>query len=347
MAIVKENDMDLSVNYLGVKLKSPIIVGSSGLTNSVKKIKKAEKSGAGAVVLKSIFEEEISFEHTDFIEKESKKGGIHQYFEYDGKMNPIEFYDYKIREDNLKKYTQLISESKSTVSIPIIASINCCHNSVEWIFYAKQIEAAGADAIELNMFFLPSNFNRTKEETDAIYFRIINPILQTLNIPVSLKISYYFSDLGLMIKRLSETGVKGIVLFNRFFSPDFDIQTFEVKPSFIFSSESDFAVSLRWISIMAQRSACDLCASTGVHNSEAFIKQILAGANAVQVVSCLYKNGTNYIETLLNDLEIWMHNKGFKTIEDFRGKMSQSSSKDPSLYERVQFMKYFGGKKSI
>lgn len=336
--------MDLSTNYLGIKLKNPVIVGSSGLTGSVKKIQSIDKNKAGAVILKSIFEEEIAFEFTDFIEKESKKGSPPKYFEYNGKMNPIEFYNYKIREKNLKQYIQLIKESKDCVLIPVIASINCCHNSLEWISYAKQIEEAGADAIELNMFFLPSNFSKTKEETEVIYFKIIDEILKTVSIPVSLKISYYFADLGPMIKRLSESGIKGIVLFNRFFSLDFDIDTFEVKPSFVLSTPSDLSISLRWISIMANRVACDLCASTGVHNSKALIKQILAGADAVQVVSCLYNNNLSYIEILLKELETWMHNKGYKTIDDFKGKMSQNKSHNPSLYERAQFMKYFGKK---
>lgn len=337
--------MDLSVQYLGLELQNPLIVGSSGLTSSVKKIQEIEKNGAGAVVLKSIFEEEIAFEYTDFVQKESKGGEPPQFFEYDGRMNPIEFYDYKIREDNLNRYTRLIQDSKKQTAIPVIASINCSHNSVEWISYARRIEEAGADALELNMFFLPSSFERTAQETQGLYFKIIKKMLETVDIPVSLKISPYFTDLGPMIQQLSRTGVKGLVLFNRFFSPDFDIDQFDIQPSFTFSTPSDLAVSLRWIAMMSERTDCDLAASTGIHDSNALIKQILAGANAVQAVSCLYKNGTGYIKTLLDGLEIWMHNKGFRQIADFRGKMSQAKSKDPALYERTQFMKYFGGKK--
>lgn len=337
--------MDLSVQYLGIELQNPLIVGSSGLTSSVRKIQEIEKNGAGAVVLKSIFEEEIAFEYTNFVQKESKGDEPPQFFEYDGRMNPIEFYDYKIREDNLNQYTRLIHDCKQQTAIPIIASINCSHNSVEWISYARQIQEAGADALELNMFFLPSSFERTAQETQRLYFKIIEKVLETVDIPVSLKISPYFTDLGPMIQQLSRTGVRGLVLFNRFFSPDFDIDRFDVQPSFTFSTPSDLAVSLRWIAMMSERTDCDLAASTGIHDSKALIKQILAGANAVQAVSCLYKNGTGYIKTLLEGLEIWMHNKGFKQIVDFRGKMSQAKSKDPALYERTQFMKYFGGKK--
>lgn len=337
--------MDLSVQYLGLELKNPLIVGSSGLTSSASKVKELEEKGAGAVVLKSIFEEEIAFEYTDFVKKQSKVGDAPKYFEYEGRMNPIDFYDYKIREDNLNKYEELIKESKKNVSIPVIASINCCHNSIEWISYAKRIEDAGADALELNMFLLPSNFERTVLDTQKMYLEIIENVLKAVNIPVSLKISYFFTDLGPMITKLSETGIKGLVLFNRFFSPDFDIDKFEVKPSFTLSSPSDLGTSLRWISIMSERTSCDLAASTGVHDGAGIIKQILAGANAVQTVSGLYKNGTSHIETMLDELESWMGTRGFKDIAGFRGKMSQAASDDPSLYERMQFMRYFGGKK--
>ncbi len=337
--------VDMSTNYMGLQLKNPIIAGSSGLTGSVKKIQEIEKKGAGAIVLKSIFEEEIAYEYSDFIERESKSGPPPKYFDFDGRKNPIDFYDYIIREDNLKKYIQLIQESKNYVSIPVIASINCYHHSAEWISYAKQLEQAGADALELNMFFLPSNFSRSSEETEKLYFQVIEKILKEVSIPVALKISYYFTDLGPMIQKFSNTGIKGLVLFNRFFNPDFDIDKFKVVPSYVVSTPADLSISLRWMAIMAQRVNCDLAASTGVHDGDAVIKQILAGADAVQVVSCLYNNGIVYLEQLLDRLESWMVTKGFKQLSDFKGKMSQNKSADPSMYERAQFMRYFSGKK--
>lgn len=337
--------VDISTDYLGIHLKNPIVVGSSGLTGSVKKIKEIEKNGAGAVVLKSIFEEEIAFEYSDFIDQASKSGPPPKYFDFDGRKNPIDFYGYLIREDNLKKYTQLIEECKSSVSIPVIASINCCYHSAEWIAYAKKLEQAGADALELNMFFLPTNFNRSREETEKIYFQVIEQILKVISIPIALKISYYFTDLGPMIQKFSDTGIKGLVLFNRFFSPDFDIDEFKIIPSYVFSTPSDLSMSLRWIAIMARRANCNLIASTGIHNGDAVIKQILAGADAVQVVSCLYNNGIGYLEQLLERLESWMGTRGFKRLSDFKGEMSQDKSLDPSIFERTQFMRYFSGKK--
>jgi dihydroorotate dehydrogenase (fumarate) len=339
--------VDLSTEYLGIKLKNPIIVGSSGLTSSVKKIKDLEENGAGAVVLKSIFEEEIAYEYEDFIKKAGKIGSPPKYFDYDGRKNPIDYYDYKIREDNLNKYITLIEESKSSVSIPVIASINCYFHSVEWIAFAKHLAQAGADALELNMFFLPTDFSRSKEDKERIYFQIVEKILQEVSIPIALKISHYFTDLGPMIQKLSNSGIKGLVLFNRFFSPDFDIDKFEVVPSFVFSTLSELSISLRWVAIMAEKVNCDLAASTGVHDGNAVIKQILAGADAVQVVSCLYKNGNGYIREMLDRVENWMAGKGFDSLSDFKGKMSQGRSTDPAIYERVQFMRYFGGKKNV
>ena len=326
--------VDLSTEYLGLKLKNPVIAGSSGLTNSVKSIKELEENGAGAVVLKSIFEEEIAFEYEDILKEAESKG-------YN--LDQFDYYDYKIKEDNIDKYTTLINESKKNVSIPVIASVNCVY-SHEWLAFASQLEKAGADALELNMFFLPSDFERTSEEKEKAYFQIIEQVQKAVSLPIALKISYYFSNLGPMIQKLSNTGISGLVLFNRFFSPDFDIDKFEVKSSNLFSAPSDLSISLRWIAIMAARVNCDLAASTGVHDGVALIKQLLAGADAVQVASTLYENGKGRIGEMLKTLEEWMAGKGYGSLSDFKGKMSQAKSSNPAAYERVQFMKYFGGK---
>jgi len=327
--------VDLSTQYLGMKLKNPVIAGSSGLTNSVKSIQDLEESGAGAVVLKSIFEEEIAFEYEDIL-KEASEEGVN--------LDQFDYYDFHIKGEKLDKYTTLIEESKKSVSIPVIASINCVY-SHEWTSFAKQLQTAGADALELNMFFLPSEFDRTTEEKEKAYFQIIEKVQKEITIPIALKISYYFSNLGPMIQKLSETGIAGLVLFNRFYSPDIDIDKLEVVSSNVFSTPSDLPISLRWIAIMAERVNCDLAASTGVHDGTALIKQILAGANAVQVASTLYKNGKGQIAEMLNTLESWMDQKNYGSLSDFRGKMSQAKSSNPAAYERVQFMKYFGGKK--
>jgi dihydroorotate dehydrogenase (fumarate) len=326
---------DLSTDYLGITLRNPVVIGSSGLTSSVENIKKLEQSGAGAVVLKSIFEEEIAFEYDDML-KEAAEGGYN--------LDQFDYYDFQIKGDKIDNYIKLIEESKKNVSIPVIPSINCIY-SYEWTFFAKQLQEVGADALELNMFFLPSDFDRTSEEKERAYFEIIEKIQKTVSIPIALKISYYFSNLGQMIQKLSNTGISGLVLFNRFYSPDFNIDNFEVTSTNVLSSPSELPLSLRWIAIMAERANCDLAASTGVHDGTGVIKQILAGANAVQVVSAIYKNGMGYIQEMLKTVEEWMEKNGYNSLSEFRGKMSQAKSINPAAYERVQFMKYFGDKK--
>jgi dihydroorotate dehydrogenase (fumarate) len=325
--------MDISTTYLGLKLGSPVIAGSSGLTGSVDKIASMAQHGAGAVVLKSIFEEEIYHEQEDIL-KEAEADGVN--------LDQFDYYDFHLKGEKLDRYVALIEGAKQAVDIPVIASINCVY-SHEWTAFARRIEAAGADALELNMFFLPSDFERSAREQEAAYFETIDKILAAVSIPVALKISYYFSNLGPMIQRLSRTGVAGLVLFNRFFSPDIDIDAFKVKPSFVFSSPAELAISLRWIAIMAQKVDCDLAASTGVHTGAALIKQLLAGAQAVQTVSSLYQKGPAHIATLLDSLKAWMQKHGFESLADFRGRMSQDAASNPAVYERTQFMRYFGG----
>lgn len=339
--------MDLSTNYMGLKLASPIIAGSSGFTSSVEKVKALAENGAGAVVLKSIFEEEIHYEYADFIKEFKEIPGAPPFFEHEGQLSPIEYYDYLIREENLKKYISLIQGCKTAVGIPVIASINCFFHSVEWLAYARQIERAGADALELNMFFPPTDFEHSAAEKEALYFTIVEKVTETVKIPVALKISPYFTNLGPMIKRLSNSGVKALVLFNRFFSPDFDIDKLEVKPSFVFSTPAELSMPLRWIAIMANKVGCHLAASTGVHDATAVIKLLLAGADAVQTASGLYQNGPAHIKTLRDGLEGWMVGKRFRNLADFKGKLSQAHSADPAVYERAQFMRYFGGKKNV
>ncbi len=322
---------DLSTNYLGFKLRTPIIAGSSGLTDKPEKVAELESYGAGAVVLKSIFEEEILLEF-DHILKDEAPGRY--------KDDYLDYFDYKIKEINLDNYLSLILESKKRVGIPVIASINCT-SSHEWTYFAKKMEEAGADALELNIFILPSELTKSAEEIEQAYFRIISTVRNELKIPLSIKMSYYFSNLGGMIRELSRCNIAGLVLFNRSYNPDIDIEKLEITSANVLSSARDLPISLRWIAIMANRVKCDLAASTGVHDGKAVIKQLLAGANAVQVVSALYEHGPAFLKTMLDEVEDWMKRKKFSRIDDFRGILSQDRHINPSLFERVQFMKYF------
>lgn len=323
--------MDLSTKYLGLDLPTPVIVGSSGLTDTAKKIEELEKYGAGAVVIKSIFEEEITMEYEKVLAEEAPSRYKDDYLDY---------FDYKIKEQNLGNYIKLITDAKKKVKIPVIASINCT-SSHEWTYFARKIEEAGADAIELNIFELPSTLDKSLEDIDHDYLEIINDVKNIVKIPLSIKISYYFSNLGRAVRVLSKTGVSGIVMFNRFFSPDIDLDKMEIISTNVFSTPQELPTSLRWIGIMANRVKCDLAASTGVHDGKAVVKQLLAGANAVQMVSALYQNGPEYLKTVIEEIEAWMKEKGHEKIDDFRGMMSQEQYVNPALYERVQFMKYF------
>jgi dihydroorotate dehydrogenase (fumarate) len=323
---------DLSTTYLGLRLRNPIVVGSSGLANSVDKVVKLEQSGAGAVVLKSVFEEEIALEYEEVLREVSAKGYAPDAFEY---------YDQQLRQEKLDAITTLIAESKKRVSIPVIASVNCMY-SHEWSVFARELQSAGADALELNAFFMPSDLSRSGADQERLYFDLVDQVRRKVSIPLALKIHYHFSNLGLMIQRLSNSGVAGLVLFNRFYTPDFDIEQFRVVSRNVLSTPAELGISLRWVSIMSGRVNCDLAASTGVHDGQAVIKQLLAGAKAVQVVSTLYKNGPGYIQTMLQELDTWMTRNEFYGIEQFRGKMSQTESENPAVYERTQFMRYAG-----
>ena len=326
---------DLAVNYMGIRLRNPIIVGSSGLTDKIESIRNLEQNGAAAVVLKSLFEEEI------VLEKEAKLSQMRS----GGALYPesLEFYQYEDSpRETTTQYLEMIRNAKKQVTIPVMASINCM-TARQWTWFPKEIQGAGADALELNLFILPSDMNRSLEENEKVYFDIIGEVADKLKIPVALKISYYFSNLASTIKRLSETSIKGLVLFNRFYSPDIDTEKFEITSGSVLSSPGDLSLSLRWIAIMAERVSCDLAASTGVHDGAALIKQLLAGADAVQVVSAVYKHGGERISEMLQDLESWMDSHKFGSIGDFRGRLSQAKSDNPAAYERVQFMKYFRG----
>jgi dihydroorotate dehydrogenase (fumarate) len=326
---------DLSTKYLGIELRNPIIAAASGLTEDIESIKEFEKNGVGAVVLKSLFEEEIIAEIKKAAQEMARPANLYPEI-YD-------FFDYESAEDTLTKYLHLISEAKKQTNIPIIASVNCVTPN-EWTSFAKQMEDAGADALELNVFQMPSDLNRSAAENEQVYFDIIKEVTSITSLPVSLKISYFFNNLAGMIKRLSETDIKGLVLFNRFFSPDFDTDKFSVVPVNVYSTSDELSTSLRWIAIMADRVQCDLSASTGVHYGISVVKQLLAGATTVQSASTFYKNGKDYVAVMIKELEAWMIDKGFDRIDQFRGKMSQKRSENPAVYERAQFMKHFGGK---
>jgi dihydroorotate dehydrogenase (fumarate) len=341
--------INLQTRYMGLELRNPIMAASCGLTNTIANIRALAGKGIGAIVIKSIFEEQINIETEKYIR--DGEGNINTFtnapdtlisrriYDYDEAYSYI--YDYA-KSNTLDRYLSFINEAKKAVDIPIIVSINCV-SSYNWYSFAKSIQDAGADAIELNVFILPSDFRRSADENEKVYYEIINEVKKYVTIPVALKIGYYFTSLSQSVKKLSASGINGLVLFNRPYISDIDIETVSVTPGRIFSSETEYNHTLRWISILSGRVDCDLSASTGIHDYETIIKFLLAGATTVQIASAFYKHGFDLIPEYLNDISVWMKNHGFDSIDDFKGKLNKANLENPAALERVQFMKLYSG----
>jgi dihydroorotate dehydrogenase (fumarate) len=315
---------DLSLKVMGLELKNPIIVGSCSLTNTVESIKKLEAAGAGAVVLKSLFEEHI----------------MNQVYADTANYSHAETLDYvKYFEEKhiVEKYLGLIKNAKNEVNIPIIASINC-QSSGKWIDFAEEIEKAGADAIELNLYNLPSDPKKDEHRYMESASSIINEIKKRINIPFSMKLSNYSDNLAHDIQRISRTDVSGLVLFNRAFNHDIDINSEQVIKADPYSSPEEIVNSLRWTAICSDFIETDLIAATGIHNGEGIIKQILAGATAVEMVSSIYINSPKVITESLTKLNEWMKEHNYSSLDEFRGKLKRSNVNDQKFYDRVQFI---------
>ncbi|NJK94637.1 MAG: dihydroorotate dehydrogenase-like protein [Bacteroidales bacterium] len=331
--------IDLSVSYLGLELKSPLIAASSGITSGIKNLTELEKRGVGAVVLKSLFEEEIVSEMKRKFQTMNMQGFVYP--------ETLDFYEKSDsgEEETAIKYLELIREAKKTLQIPVIASINCV-TSGQWTYFPREIQNAGADALELNLFILPTDVKRTALENESIYFSIIEEVKKQVTMPIAVKTSFYFSNLLQMLTRISESGVNGLVLFNRFYAPDIDIDSLELTNGNVLSHSEDLSLTLRWIALISGRISCDLAATTGIHTGRDLAKVLLAGADVAEIASVLYQHGLGSVDTILGDFTNWMNTKGFSSLRDFKGMLSQENVSNPAAYERVQFMKHFRGYKS-
>jgi dihydroorotate dehydrogenase (fumarate) len=317
----------LHTKYLGLDLVSPVIAGSSNISISLDKVKILVDSGVGAIVLKSVFEEEINRKAWTM---ESVAGNHSE-------ADHILAYT---KNNYLDNYLEYIVKVKKT-GVPVIASVSCL-SSKEWISFAKPIESAGADALELNIFFLPLDKEQKGDKYENAYYNIANKVVSEISIPVSVKIGPTFTNTLNAVWELYLRKIKGITMFNKFYEPDIDIDKLEIVAGKIFSNPSDLQQVLRWIAIVSAKiPQIEISASTGIWDGTAVVKQLLAGAKTVQMVSALYRNGPNYIATVNKFVSEWMDKNGFKSIDDFRGKLNYSQIADPELYERSQFMKYF------
>lgn len=319
--------MNLTTEYMGLTLRNPIIVSSSGLTKSVDRIKRIAKSGAGAVILKSLFEEQLVNDPKALMEQED------MYFWY---PEAIEYLDKFSKKEGVDAYLDLIKKTKASVDIPVFASINCISSS-EWTAFASRIAKAGADGLELNIAIIPFSKKLDSQAIEKTYIQILKDVKKNCSIPVAVKLGNHFTNLYRIAHQLDESGADALVLFNRYYRPDIDINTLSLISSNIISSPQEATEALRWISILSPELKCSLAAGTGVHDAGGLIKQLLVGADAVHVASTLYKHGIEYIEKIIEDMIRWMRKFGYESVSDFQGKMVRKEN--AAAFERIQFMK--------
>jgi dihydroorotate dehydrogenase (fumarate) len=322
--------VQFETEYAGLTLRNPLVIGSSGLTNSVQKNRELEDAGVGAVVLKSLFEEQIE-RQGDVLMHASDAPEVADY---------IRGY---VKANELEEYLSLITETKSVCTIPVIASINCYRANV-WTDFAKQIEDAGADALELNVFYLCTNPNTPANEIYDLYVSILKKVRRRISIPIIMKIGKGFSNIPGLVNQIKLHGAQGVVLFNRYYRPDIDIRRIRLTSGQIFSAPSDLSDTLRWTALISGIvPGISIASSCGVYTWTDVVKCLLAGATTVQLCSTIYKNGKKTIAKMLEGTERWMNDTKYLSVSEFRGKLSSPRAEDPSVYERSQFMKYFSG----
>ncbi len=326
--------LDLSTRYLGLTLKNPVVVASCGLTTGLQGVKNCAAAGAGAIVLKSLFEEQINADVSALTEAAGD-------FPHTEAIEYLEGYGHACGP---QEYLELVRSAKQSVDIPIIASVNCI-TAERWADYAGQLETAGADALEINIGFLANTPALTSAEVETRYERILQTVKAQVKIPVALKVGPYFSSFGNLAKRLGKgpQAAGALVFFNRFYQLDVDVNRLQVVAGNPYSTQDEIHTSLRWILLLAGKLDCDLAATTGIHDGLDVAKQLLAGATVTQVCSTIYRNGFVQISNILTQLESWMKSHEFNNLDDFRGRLSQTDSKDPESYERLQYIKGLTG----
>lgn len=323
--------MNTNVEYMGLKLKSPILAGSCGLTANVDNLCKLEKAGAGAVVLKSIFEEQIIYDI---------KRNTHVYAPVGNYGDSYEYIAQHVADDSVSKHFALIREAKKQLTIPVIGSINC-FSYENWLTYAKQFQDAGCDALELNMAIMPFETSLSTDDVERTFSNIVQSLKKSISIPISIKVGTYFTDLAKFMQQLSWMGIQGITMFNKSIQIDVDVEEEKLCNADSLTYPGELYNTLRWTAILSRRLRCNLCATTGVDNGLDVAKLLLAGASAVQVASCLYRNGLDYMRTLNDELRGWMERKGYESVDQFRGKLAMRSNDKASMLMRTQFMNYF------
>ncbi|MBN1198828.1 MAG: dihydroorotate dehydrogenase-like protein [Bacteroidales bacterium] len=319
---------DLTTNYLGLKLKNPIIVGASNLVQNLDHIKKIQDAGAAAIVYKSLFEEQIELEKLQLSEE------LNQYNDRHAEMISL-FPD--IEHAGPTEHLHNLRKVVESVNIPVIASLNCLNNET-WVEYARLIEQTGINAIELNFYAIPGDFKKEEKSIVTEQFDIIAEVTKNVKIPVSVKLSPYYTNILNIIQQMYFAGVEGFVVFNRLFQPDIDLDSMEHHFPYHLSNQEDNRQPLRYIGLLYGEIHGSLCANTGIFTGRDVIKMILAGADCVQVVSTVYKHGFEQVTNMLNEISGWMDEKGFDAIPQFQGKLAKKNLKDPFAYKRAQYV---------
>ncbi|MBI1282525.1 MAG: dihydroorotate dehydrogenase-like protein [Anaerolineaceae bacterium] len=323
--------MDLSTSYMGLQLKNPVVPSSSPLSREIDTVKRMEDAGASAVVLWSLFEEQLQFEAKElnhFLEMGTESfGEALSYFP--------EADDFNIGPDG---YLEHIQKLKQTVEIPVIASLNGVSTG-GWIDYAKRIQEAGADALELNVYYIPTKTDLDAKAVEQVYCDVLKAVKGTVSIPVAMKLSPYFTSMSNVAQRFAQSGADALVLFNRFYQPDIDIETLEVKPNLLLSTPQEMRLPLRWIAMLYGRTTVDLAMTTGVHTAQDVIKSMMAGAKVAMMCSALLRYGVDHISKVLDETKIWMEEHEYDSIKLMQGSMSQKACPEPSAFERANYMK--------
>lgn len=323
--------MDLTTSYMGLKLKNPIVPSASPLSQKVDTVKQLEDAGASAIIVYSLFEEQINHE----------SGELDHYLSYHAESY-AEALNYFPEPEEFRltpyKYLDHIANLKKAVNIPVIGSLNGVSTG-GWIKYALNIEQAGADALELNIYYIPADSQVNSNDIEKMYVDVVKEIKNKIKIPVAVKLSPFFTSMSNMAKKLDEAGADALVLFNRFYQPDFDLEKLEVIPNLVLSTNWEMRLPLRWIAILYGQIKANLALTSGVHSSEDVIKSVMAGADVVQIASELLLKGPKRVSEILKGIEDWMTEKEYESIEQMKGSMSQKAVSEPAAFERANYMK--------
>jgi dihydroorotate dehydrogenase (fumarate) len=323
--------VDLTTNYLGLTLKNPLVPSASALSNKIDNIKKMEDAGASAVVLESLFEEQIRMDTQDF--ETGLEHGTESFAE------ALSYFpkptEYRLGPE---MYLEHVAQARAAVKVPIIASLNGASVG-GWTQYAKDIQQAGASALELNVYYIPTDLDLAGAEVEQTYIEILKEVRKAVTIPVAVKLSPFFSNTGNMAKRLDQAGADALVLFNRFYQPDINLENLEVEHTILWSTPQARRLPLRWIAILYGRVKAQLAATSGIHTAQDAIKMIMAGASVTQLCSVLYKQGVEHIAQIERDMTRWMEEHEYESVQQMRGCLSQKNCPDPSAFERAQYMR--------